>query len=174
MNGPLSGNLRNQGPWVEGYEHAQYPGEIVGDGIGRLIEIIETSSMPLTIAIAPSFNLAAALARAPVIAARSRLVGMFGCINAAYDGVLRALIENYRIFAPRVDWMDCDFFAVRSTLLFDRVAVYLAYAEDPVETETVLFRVTDHGFTVADAAGPFFCTRRVTLPQPVRFPGSPD
>jgi hypothetical protein len=63
------------------------------------------------------------------------------------------LIENYCIFAQRVDWMRCDFFATHSTVLFDCVAVYLAYSEELVETETVEFDVTDDGFTRRSAHG---------------------
>jgi inosine-uridine nucleoside N-ribohydrolase len=74
--------------------------------------------------------------------------------SATQDPMLRALIENYCIFAPRVSWMHCDFFATRSTTLFDCVAVYLAYAEELVDTETVQFEVTDDGFTRRSAQGP--------------------
>jgi hypothetical protein len=69
--------------------------------------------------------------------------------------MLRALIESYCVFAPRQNWMKCDFFATRSTTLFDCVAVYLAYSEDLVETETIAFDVTDDGFTRRAPAGPF-------------------
>ncbi|HTL68746.1 MAG TPA: nucleoside hydrolase [Lacunisphaera sp.] len=75
--------------------------------------------------------------------------------NGVDDPVARAVIESYCIFAPRVNWMKCDFFALRSTTLFDCVAVYLAGAEDFVETEPVRFQVTDDGFTRLDPAGPF-------------------
>ncbi len=75
--------------------------------------------------------------------------------SATADPVLRPLIESYCIFAPRVTWMHCDFFTTRSTTLFDCVAVYLAYAEDLVETETVTFAVTDDGYTRRSAHGPF-------------------
>ena len=74
--------------------------------------------------------------------------------SATGDPLLRAVIENYCIFAPRVNWMRCDFFAIRSTTLFDCVAVYLAGSEDLVETETVSFQVTDDGFTRRTATGP--------------------
>jgi inosine-uridine nucleoside N-ribohydrolase len=74
--------------------------------------------------------------------------------GATGDPILRAVIENYCIFAPRVNWMHCDFFATRSTTLFDCVAVYLAHAEQLVAIETVRFRITDDGFTVPDASGP--------------------
>ena len=49
--------------------------------------------------------------------------------------------------------MKCDFFATRSTTLFDCVAVYLAYAEELVEVETVSYEVTDDGFTRRAANG---------------------
>ena len=73
---------------------------------------------------------------------------------ATEDQLLRAVIESYCIFAPRVKWMHCDFFATRSTTLFDCVAVYLASSEEFVETETVSFRITDDGFTRRSADGP--------------------
>jgi inosine-uridine nucleoside N-ribohydrolase len=209
---------RNQEPWIKDYDLAQYPGEVVEDGVGRMIRIIEESPVPVTIiAIAPAGNLAAALARSPGIAARCRLVGMFGSFDVGYSGglpanaetnvrqdpaalrtvlaapwidilitpldtcnaaildgenyhriwcatgnpMLRALIENYCLFAPRVRWMHCDFFALRSTILFDCVAVYLAYAEELVEIETVRFRITDDNLTLRDATGDF--SARVAL-----------
>ncbi len=71
------------------------------------------------------------------------------------DPVLRALIESYCIFAPRQNWMNCDFFATRSTTLFDCVAVYLAYSEDLVETETLRFDISDDGYTRRSPTGAF-------------------
>jgi inosine-uridine nucleoside N-ribohydrolase len=215
---PTPPHLQNQEPWIRGYELGQYPGEIAQDGVGRMIKIIEESAGPVTIiAAAPSANLAAALTRAPHIAAKCRLVAMYGSFDVGYSGslpasaetnvreapaacravlaaswqdvlitpldtcnfavlsgtnyhqiwcatadpMLRAVIENYCVFAPRVNWMHCDYFAVRSTVLFDCVAVYLGYSEELVETETLRFRVTDEGYTVRDDAGPF--TARVAL-----------
>jgi inosine-uridine nucleoside N-ribohydrolase len=218
-NGTTSEDYRNQAPWIKGYDLSQYEGEIVEDGIGRAIRIIEESPEPVTlIAITPAENLAEMLARAPGIASRCRLVGMFGSFDVGYSGglpasnetnvrmqpaalrsvlaapwldvlltpldtcnaavlsgdqyhriwsatddpMLRAVIENYCVFAPRVTWMHCDFFALRSTVLFDCVAVYLAYSEEFVETETIRFHITDDGFTVRDdAIGKF--TARVAL-----------
>jgi inosine-uridine nucleoside N-ribohydrolase len=209
---------RNQEPWIKGFDLAAYTGEVAEDGIGRMIEIIESSPVPVTIiAIGPAVNLAAALARAPGIASRCRLVGMFGSFDIGYEGatlpspetnvrlvpdafrqvmaapwidvlltpldtcgiaildgenyhrvwsatadpMMRALIENYCIFAPRVTWMHCHYFAVRSTVLFDCVAIYLAYSEDLVEIETVRFTITDDGFTRRDPDGS--CVARVAL-----------
>ncbi|HVZ64681.1 MAG TPA: nucleoside hydrolase [Lacunisphaera sp.] len=74
--------------------------------------------------------------------------------NGVENPITRAVIESYCIFAPRVNWMKCDFFTQRSTTLFDCVAVYLAGAEDFVETDQVRFKVTDDGFTRIDPAGP--------------------
>jgi inosine-uridine nucleoside N-ribohydrolase len=75
--------------------------------------------------------------------------------GATADPLLRTLITSYCIFAPRQNWMSCDFFSTRSTTLYDAVAVYLAYSEELVETETVRFNVTDDGFTRRAADGPF-------------------
>lgn len=75
--------------------------------------------------------------------------------SATADPVLRAVIENYCAFAARVPWMHCDFFATRTTVLFDSVAVHLAVSEEFVEIEPVAFRIEDNGATVPDAAGPF-------------------
>jgi inosine-uridine nucleoside N-ribohydrolase len=74
--------------------------------------------------------------------------------SATGDPLLRALITSYCVFAPRQNWMNCDYFATRSTTLFDCVAVYLAFAEDLVETETIAYAVTDDGFTRRTADGP--------------------
>jgi inosine-uridine nucleoside N-ribohydrolase len=75
--------------------------------------------------------------------------------SATSDPMLRALIESYCIFAPRQTWMVCDYFATRSTTLFDCVAVYLAYSEEFVETQAISFQVTDDGFTRRSPDGPF-------------------
>lgn len=71
------------------------------------------------------------------------------------DPMLRALIESYCVFSTRQNWMKCDFYTTRSTTLFDCVAVYLAYSEETVETETVRFDVTDDGFTRPSPTGKF-------------------
>jgi inosine-uridine nucleoside N-ribohydrolase len=204
--------LRNQAPWIKGYTLADYPEEIAEDGIGRMIQIIESSSVPVTIiAIGPAVNIAAALERAPGIASRCRFVGMFGSFDVGYNGarvpvaesnvrnapealrkvmaapwidtlltpldtcgiavlegekyhriwsatadpMLRAIIENFCLFASQVSWMHCDYFALRSTPLYDCVAVYLSYAEDLTEIEQVSFEITDDGFTRQAEDGPF-------------------
>jgi inosine-uridine nucleoside N-ribohydrolase len=73
---------------------------------------------------------------------------------ATDDAAVRALIEGYMIFAPRVPWMHCDFFTTRSTTLFDSVAVHLAHSGEWLEFENVRFHITDDGYTVRNPAGP--------------------
>ena len=75
--------------------------------------------------------------------------------RAMDDPIARAVIENYCIWAPRVPWMTCDFFTTKSSTLFDNVAVYMAYAADCLEYETIRFDVNDEGFTVRDEDGPY-------------------
>ncbi|MFZ6028582.1 MAG: nucleoside hydrolase [Chloroflexota bacterium] len=66
---------------------------------------------------------------------------------------LKALIENYRIWAKLVTWMDVDFEEIKSSVLFDTVAVYLAYSTDLLEMEKIRLRVTENGLTVIDPDG---------------------
>lgn len=73
--------------------------------------------------------------------------------SAMDNPLLRSVISSYCVFAPRVTWMDCDFFTTRSTTLFDCVAIYLATSEKLVEVESITFKVTDDGFTRRDADG---------------------
>jgi inosine-uridine nucleoside N-ribohydrolase len=210
-SGPMGDNAKTLTPWIAGYDIGKYPGKVYQDGIGALIDVVEKSPAPVTIvAIGPVHSLALALARAPDIAAKCRLVGMYGSFDVGYGGgpasaetnvrvdpaalravlsapwrdilltpldtcgfvslageryhaiwsatgdpMLRAVIGSYCIFAPLQTWMKCDFFGTKSTTLFDCVAVYLAYSEDLVETETIAFQVTDDGYTRRAAGGPF-------------------
>ena len=197
--------------WIAGYDMGKYPGRVYQDGVGALIDVVMKSARPVTIiAIGPAHSLALAIKRQPAIAARCRLVGMYGSFDVGYGGgppssetnvddapaglrtvlaapwrdilltpldtcgfvslggeryhaiwsatgdpMLRALIESYCMFAPSQNWMKCDFYATRSTILYDCVAVYLAYSEEFVETETISFDVTDDGYTRRSANGPF-------------------
>lgn len=75
--------------------------------------------------------------------------------SATGDPIANAVIENYCLWAPRVPWMTCDFFTTKSSTLFDNVAVYMAYANELLEYETIRFDVTDDGFTVRDPSGPY-------------------
>ncbi len=210
-SGPKGDDSKTLLPWIAGYDMAKYPGKIYPDGIGALIDVVESSPVPVTIiAIGPVHSLALAIKRAPAIASKCRFVGMYGSFDVGYGGgapsaetnvrvdpaalraalsapwqdvlltpldtcgsvgldgeryhaiwsatgdpLLRALIQSYCIFAPRQTWMTCDYFATRSTTLFDCVAVYLAYSEELVDTETITFDITDDGFTRRSASGAF-------------------
>jgi inosine-uridine nucleoside N-ribohydrolase len=211
-HGPMGDAFKTLGAWVDGYDLAKYPGRVDPDGVSALIAVVEHSPVPVTIiAIGPVNTLARAVQRAPGLAAKCRLVGMFGSFDVGYTGaapisdetnvrvnpagfrtvlaapwrdilltpldtcgsvslageryhaiwsatgdpMLRALIESYCLFAPTQNWMKCDYFATRSTTLFDAVAVYLAYSEEFVETETIAFDVTDEGYTRRNPQGAF-------------------
>ncbi len=66
---------------------------------------------------------------------------------------LRALIENYEIWARLVTWTKIDDTQNRSSTLFDTVAIYLAYSFDLLEMEKIRLRITDDGLTLPDPAG---------------------
>ena len=71
--------------WLGDYQLAQYPGTVVEDGVGAMIDIIREQTEPVTVvSIGPLANLAAALARAPDIVENSRLVGMHGSVRRGY------------------------------------------------------------------------------------------
>ncbi len=74
------------------------------------------------------------------------------------DPLIRALMENYRIWARHSPWargIDPD---VGSSVLFDTVAVYLAFSEELLVMETLPIRVTDDGYTrVEPGARPIRC-----------------
>ncbi len=64
------------------------------------------------------------------------------------DPVTKAVIENYRIWSKAGDKpLDA------SSVLFDTVAIYLAFSTDLVNVERLSIRVTDDGFTRIDPQG---------------------
>jgi len=66
------------------------------------------------------------------------------------DPLTRAVIENYHMWlAARPDAQNPP---EQSSVLFDTVAVYLAFARDLLVTESVGLRVDDEGFTREDPA----------------------
>ena len=63
---------------------------------------------------------------------------------------MRTLLENYRIWAKKKRISDLT----ASSVLFDTVAVYLAYSERPlVKMQELSISVDDHGFTKVDPRG---------------------
>ncbi len=210
--GVMKETERHQGPWVHDYDLDAYPGTVHEDGLQAFIDFVRASDETVTIiAIGPVPSLAAAIEKAPDIAAKCRLFGMHGAFDKGYgggppddpeynvraavpalrtvldagfqsikltpldtcglvnlsgenyqriwrsvgeDALMRAVIENYCIWAPRVPWMNCDFFTSATSTLFDDVAVYMAYGDAFIEYETIRFHITDEGKTIRDDDGP--------------------
>jgi inosine-uridine nucleoside N-ribohydrolase len=72
----------DQAEWVDGYDLASYPGRVYSDGVQALIDAVTASQAPITlVAISPNATLKAALERAPGIARRLRLAGMYGSLR---------------------------------------------------------------------------------------------
>ena len=63
-----------------------------------------------------------------------------------------AVLENYRVWLAAVG-APSDHLERRSTILFDTVAVYLAYADEVLAMETLGISVDDAGYTREDPAG---------------------
>ncbi|GAB5560806.1 MAG: hypothetical protein SynsKO_24530 [Synoicihabitans sp.] len=210
--GVMDDAARHQGPWVEDYDLDAYPGTVHDDGVQAFIDFVRQSDETVTvIAIGPVPSLAAAIERAPDIAAKCRLSTMHGAFDKGYGGgplddpeynvradvpalrtvfnadwksiritpldtcglvtldgsnyrrlwnavddpLIKAVIENYAVWAPRVPWMDgLSLFTHSTSTLFDDVAVYMAYGDDYIEYETIRFHITDEGHTVRDPQGP--------------------
>ncbi len=196
-----------QAGWLADYEMSRYPGSVIDDGVGAIIDCIMAADEPVSvICIGPASNVAAALERQPEIARRARFIGMHGSIRRGYAGseetvaeynvaqdadglrrvlgapwsttltpldtcglvtldgekyravlecedpLVRAVIDNYRIWAPNVHWagrLDPD---RASSTLYDTVAIYLAFSEELLEIEPLGLRVTADGHTRIDRA----------------------
>ena len=87
---------------------------------------------------------------------RVRLKGAkYAAVRDSADPVVRALVENYRIWTEFNAAKSGKPAAVpaESSTLYDTVAVYLALATDLCAMEKVTLRVDDQGFTREDPAG---------------------
>jgi len=72
-------------------------------------------------------------------------------VRDAEDPLVRALMENYRIWCRalgRDDW-----FPERSSILFDTVAVHLAFSEEHLAMEDLKLTVEDDGLTAVSPEG---------------------
>ena len=82
---PSEAGAEYQAPWVDGYRLESYPGSVHEDGVGALIETVRSSVDLVTIiAIGPATNLRRAIEIAPDVAAKCRIVGMYGSIDRGY------------------------------------------------------------------------------------------
>jgi len=69
----------------------------------------------------------------------------------------QGVIENYRVWASRMEGAHPDAESASSTL-FDTVAVYLAFADEWCLMENLGLRITDDGYTLLDqSAKPIRC-----------------
>ena len=69
----------------------------------------------------------------------------YRAVYECQDPIIRALIENYRVWAKYSPQSE-----QRSSTLFDTVAVYLAFCDELLVMEKLGVRVTDDGYTVID------------------------
>ena len=74
-------------------------------------------------------------------------------IRQSENPILRAVMENYDIWSTLNEHMALDP-NIKSSTLFDTVAIYLAYADDLLEMEEVSISTTDEGINVIDPTGP--------------------
>jgi len=212
---PLQNTPQPHAQWIEGYDLDQFPGTILEDGVGAIIDTIMDSVQPVSlISIGPVPNIASALQREPGITGNSRFIGMHGSIRKGYSGaaqpaaeynvaqfpkaarkvfstpwdititpldtcglvmlkedgfrkvrdcshvLTQAVIENHRLWTQGFGGqlykgLDPE---AQSTVLFDTVAVYLAFAEDLLEMETLNISIDDKGYTViAESGQPIRC-----------------
>ncbi|WFB37752.1 nucleoside hydrolase [Kiritimatiellota bacterium B12222] len=70
-------------------------------------------------------------------------------IRRSTDPLIQELMKANDIFFDSVTWMNYPS-STASSILFDTVAVYLAYSEEWVEIETLPIRIEDGGFTRID------------------------
>jgi inosine-uridine nucleoside N-ribohydrolase len=65
------------------------------------------------------------------------------------DLIVQALMENYRVWLKNHEKQQ-EQFETQSTILFDTVAVYLAFSEELLVMQKLGVRITDDGYTVID------------------------
>jgi inosine-uridine nucleoside N-ribohydrolase len=71
-------------------------------------------------------------------------------IYQSNDPIAKAIVENYRHWLINRGRGTDELISVRSSTLFDTVAVYLTFRDDLLNMEQIGLRVTDDGFTVID------------------------
>lgn len=83
---------------------------------------------------------------------RVRLTGAkYAAVAGSKDPVAQAVIENYSVWKKSGGWVKEE---GRSSILFDCVAVYLAFSQELLTMRKMGISVTDDGFTVEDPGAP--------------------
>jgi inosine-uridine nucleoside N-ribohydrolase len=73
----------------------------------------------------------------------------YRAVRECDDSIVKALMENYMVWLKsRENWQQQ--FETQSTILFDTVAVYLAFSEELLVMQKLGVRVTDDGYTLID------------------------
>ncbi len=205
-------SIKPQIEWVEDYDLARYPGDVLHDGVQAIINTVMNSAKPITlICIGPVTNIADALRREPRIAERIRFVGMHGsfnwgitsnlklamkpgrvvewnvfcdvaaaqtvfsapwqqatitpmdtCARVVLEGehyrrlqdskdlVVKAVLENYRIWSKAHDGKAQP--DKHTSVLFDCVAVHLAYTTRWLKMQPMGVRIDDEGYTLESSS----------------------
>ncbi len=82
-----SSNAIAQDQWLGDYDMNRYPSKVHQDGVQAMIELINSSSSPITLVlIGPQTNIREALHRSPGIAKKARVVAMAGSVEIGYNG----------------------------------------------------------------------------------------
>lgn len=74
----------------------------------------------------------------------------YRAVRECEDPLVQSLIENYRIWVQQSQWAGGFDPETESSVLFDTVAVYLAFSEERLVMESLGIRVTDEGRTIVD------------------------
>ena len=74
----------------------------------------------------------------------------YRAVRDCEDPLVQAVIENYRIWTRHSQWAREFDPETQSSVLFDTVAIYLAFSEELLVMERLGIRVTDDGYTVID------------------------
>jgi inosine-uridine nucleoside N-ribohydrolase len=80
--------------------------------------------------------------------------GKYFAVRDSKDDLARAVMANYRPWFLLKNWEPFDFAKVtKSSILFDTVAVYLAFARDLLHMEDLPITILDDGTTAVDPNG---------------------
>ena len=82
----------------------------------------------------------------------------YRAVHDCDDPLVQAVIENYRIWTGHSQWARGFDPETQSSVLFDTVAIYLAFSEEYLVMESLGIRVTDEGYThIDDSMKPIRC-----------------
>jgi len=80
-----------------------------------------------------------------------RLAGdKYRAVQECEDPLAQAVIENYRIWVQHCEWVTGSDAHTHSSVLFDTVAVYLAFSEELLVMEDLALQITGDGYTAVD------------------------